>query len=59
MLFLFFWFQRVSAGPQKPQTLMASKTKYVFKFWDKNLDSLLKNKYFAALMFQEREFVDQ
>ena len=28
MLFLFSLFPRVSAGPQKPQTLTASKTKY-------------------------------
>ena len=27
-LFLFFLAPRVSAGPQKPQTLTASKTKY-------------------------------
>ena len=27
-LFLFFLSPRVSAGPQKPQTLTASKTKY-------------------------------
>jgi hypothetical protein len=27
-LILIFWFPQVSAGPQKPKTLTASKTKY-------------------------------
>ena len=40
-LILIFLFPRLSAGPHKPQTLTASKTKYE-KFGPKNLDSSLK-----------------
>ena len=52
--FYFFLSPPFSAGPQKPQTLTASKIKYEKNF-TKNLDSWLKNRYFSALIFQECE----
>ena len=60
-LILFFLSPWLVEGPQKPQTLTASKTKYE-KFgsniWIKYLNSSLKNRYFGALIFFEREFFD-
>ena len=56
-LILSFLSPSFSAGPQKPRTSTASKIKCE-KFLTKNLDSSLKNKYFSALIFQEREFFD-
>ena len=49
--FYSFLSPRVSAGPQKPQTLTASKTKFE-KFGP------LKNRYFGVLIVLEREFFD-
>ena len=49
-LILFFSSPPFNAGPQKPPALTASKIKY------ENLDSLSKNRYFSALVFQEDEF---
>ena len=48
-------FPLISAGPQKPQKLTASKIKYE-KFGPKNFNSSLKNGSFGALIFQEIEF---
>jgi hypothetical protein len=59
-LFLFLLSLRVSAGPQKPQTLTASKTKYE-KFGPKfgpKFNYSLKDRYFSDLIFLEREFFD-
>ena len=47
-------FPPISAGPQKPQKLTALKIKHV-KFGPKKFNSLLKNGYFGALIFQEIE----
>ena len=53
-MFFFFLSPQVSEGPQKPQTLPASKTNK--KNWTKNLNSSLKNRYFGVLIFLEHEF---
>ena len=49
-------FPLIASGPKKPHKLTASKIKY--EFWIKNLNSLIKNGYFGALMFQEVEFFE-
>ena len=54
-LFLLFWSPTFCAGPQKPQTLTASKIEYE-KFLTKNLNFLLKYRYFGVPIIQECEF---
>ena len=55
--FFVFLSPPLCAGPQKPQKLTASKIEYE-NFWPKNLDFLLKIRYFGALISQELELFD-
>jgi hypothetical protein len=50
-----FSFPLISAGPQKPKKLTASKIKYE-KFGQKFFNSMLKIGYFGALIFHAIEF---
>ena len=50
-------FPLISVGPQKSQKLTASKIKYEM-FVAKNCNSLLKNGYLSAPLFQEIEFFE-
>jgi hypothetical protein len=50
-------FPLISAGPQKPKKLTASKIKYEM-IWTKNFNFPLKNGYFGALIFHEIEIFE-